>query len=852
MDFQKGYNVICEENGWGKSTFAAFIRAMFYGFDGERKRDLDENERKRYMPWQGGTFGGKLVFETDGKKYVITRIFGEKEQKDIFELRDADTNLVSNDYTSNIGKELFKIDRSSFINTIFIGQNSVRATATDDIHAKIGNLTDQTNDMNCYEKADGRLKDLLNALTPKKVTGSVGRRKNEIAELERKVQAGNAISDSMEKYQEYLETESEKFEKIKEERKTTEVLQAKVSKLETVVAKRGEWERLKETESKHREQLEVLRSKFPGEIPTLEDVKEHLDTSVQMERVEERVSMYKLTDLEMQQMQELQGVFSHRVPQEADIDAKIEEAKCMQDCQQELATEQMSASETERLQTLHAIFEKDAENVSTMIAKWNARNSKKAALPSNKAALSALQVAENSQKQKQSGLSPLLLLEVAIVVASIAFSLAIDWYVGLAVAVIGTVIIIAKMSSKKPQVCQTENTSQTKALEEVIRADESYIENTDAEMRIYLNAHQKTFDEYLVASVLQELANEYMEYDRLKTKDRNAKNSTKTAEKEKYRKAVDEFLQLYAIHVSEKQFIEKLHALKMRVKKHLELQAKQKNYCEMKAAYQEKMQEVGGFLTRYGWETEENLQTQLRKIQEDILAYQNIEKVYNDSLKNLQIFEKENDSAVLEEVIEDKEYPSLDELNQKLQDSSAEMEAIRERVQNYNRVLEGLQEQYEEWEETKQRLEELKVIQEEEYNKYIHVEKAKVYLEQAKKSMTSKYAKPILDHFREYFEMITQDTTDKYLIDANMRITVEEHGMQREEKALSAGYKDLVGMCLRIALVDAMYQEEAPVLVMDDPFVNLDDAKVETAKKLLERIAEKYQILYFTCSNARR
>ena len=68
-NFQEGYNVICEENGWGKSTFAAFIRAMFYGFEGERKRDLDENERRRYTPWQGGAFGGKLVFEIEGKKY---------------------------------------------------------------------------------------------------------------------------------------------------------------------------------------------------------------------------------------------------------------------------------------------------------------------------------------------------------------------------------------------------------------------------------------------------------------------------------------------------------------------------------------------------------------------------------------------------------------------------------------------------------------------------------------------------------------------------------------------------------------------------------------------------------------
>ena len=29
--FHEGVNTIVEENGWGKTTFAAFIKAMFYG-----------------------------------------------------------------------------------------------------------------------------------------------------------------------------------------------------------------------------------------------------------------------------------------------------------------------------------------------------------------------------------------------------------------------------------------------------------------------------------------------------------------------------------------------------------------------------------------------------------------------------------------------------------------------------------------------------------------------------------------------------------------------------------------------------------------------------------------------------
>ena len=53
LDFKDDLTAIKEENGWGKSTLAAFIKVMFYGFD-ESKRDEVSNERKHFTPWSGG------------------------------------------------------------------------------------------------------------------------------------------------------------------------------------------------------------------------------------------------------------------------------------------------------------------------------------------------------------------------------------------------------------------------------------------------------------------------------------------------------------------------------------------------------------------------------------------------------------------------------------------------------------------------------------------------------------------------------------------------------------------------------------------------------------------------------
>ncbi len=59
--FQEGMNVIEAENAWGKTTFAAFIKAMLFGMEYSRATKI-LNQRRRYMPYEGGMFGGTLRF----------------------------------------------------------------------------------------------------------------------------------------------------------------------------------------------------------------------------------------------------------------------------------------------------------------------------------------------------------------------------------------------------------------------------------------------------------------------------------------------------------------------------------------------------------------------------------------------------------------------------------------------------------------------------------------------------------------------------------------------------------------------------------------------------------------------
>ncbi|MFR0781636.1 MAG: ATP-binding protein [Coprococcus sp.] len=98
-DFADGYNAFVLPNGAGKSTFAAFIRVMFYGFAGETKRTELEKERKRYQPWQGGTYGGQLTFTADGKYYLLSRVFGRRQREIPSGYRMRIRCLTSTDFT---------------------------------------------------------------------------------------------------------------------------------------------------------------------------------------------------------------------------------------------------------------------------------------------------------------------------------------------------------------------------------------------------------------------------------------------------------------------------------------------------------------------------------------------------------------------------------------------------------------------------------------------------------------------------------------------------------------------------------------------------------------------------------
>ena len=92
-EFSGGLSEILQDNGWGKTTFCVFIKAMLYGMSKKGNTKAYIAERSKYAPWQGGVYGGTLTFEHKGHKYKMYRTFGATPERDMFSVIDLETNL---------------------------------------------------------------------------------------------------------------------------------------------------------------------------------------------------------------------------------------------------------------------------------------------------------------------------------------------------------------------------------------------------------------------------------------------------------------------------------------------------------------------------------------------------------------------------------------------------------------------------------------------------------------------------------------------------------------------------------------------------------------------------------------
>ena len=159
IDFVDGINQIYKENGWGKSTLTFFIKAMFYGMSAKTRGEDYKSERTRFMPWQGGIYGGYIIYQIDGKEYKVTRTFAKTPEGDTFELLDKSTNLIVKNEMKPLGEHIFGVGVETFTMTVFFSQLDFKSSLNDSISSSLVGLDKYQNDLDKVDKAIKILKE---------------------------------------------------------------------------------------------------------------------------------------------------------------------------------------------------------------------------------------------------------------------------------------------------------------------------------------------------------------------------------------------------------------------------------------------------------------------------------------------------------------------------------------------------------------------------------------------------------------------------------------------------------------------------------------------------------------------
>lgn len=129
---------------------------------------------------------------------------------------------------------------------------------------------------------------------------------------------------------------------------------------------------------------------------------------------------------------------------------------------------------------------------------------------------------------------------------------------------------------------------------------------------------------------------------------------------------------------------------------------------------------------------------------------------------------------------------------------------------------------------------------------------AKELLVKAQGNTALKYLTPVENKCREYAKILGFERGASGLrFTSEASPVLEDNGLFIGADYFSDGIKELLGFCVRLALYETVFSADAPPLILDDPFVNLDDDKTAKAKSLVVELSKRAQVLYFTCKSER-
>lgn len=884
IDFSGNLCVFNEPNGWGKSTLAAFIKVMFYGFENEKKRgDTLERERVRFRPWQGGVYGGELVFEAGGKRYRLNRTFGKKEAEDTFALYDGTTNLPSGDYTSRIGEELFQINQESFRKTVFIAQNACDTAATDSINAKIGNLADSLDDLNQYEAVQEKIKDLRNRLTPLRKTGLLKQQKEKIALLKEELRRAGAMEQAAAGLEEKLAESLGERDRLQNEQRSLQTLWEKTAERQALRAKREQYSGILRQIEARKQAAEQQRAALGGRIPERETVDAMQEKRKELVRQESEAETARLSGGQKERLFLLRERFAEGVPDEEELRRGQELSAALTALREEAAREGLSGEERQEYLRLRERFgevsaDSDAADApDRALELWRQYQDARSALEAKRADQNAREAAGQEPgtaqpTDKAGGMAFFFVVTAAaLLLAGGALTAMKQVVAGVMFLAFGAAVLAAglvrmSLENRKRRDRQAEQTARAERERETALLLEQEIARDGAalaEMREKLTAFLGRFameepdwsrEDRRFADELYTLRGDWKRFTRLQARDMDYQNKGYEDRMRTLWRQTAGILAPYCAEIDidakpaggldgyfaklEKDRTE-FAALEERIQK----------FERADTTAQDLRRELREFLGRHGQGTAEDVDEGLRQIVRSLQEYESDSRELDRLEGELAEFKASCDVSALTDDGEPE--GDAEECRLRMERAQERMTQLFGQIHSYQTQLDEIQLELDHLQQQRENLETLTEEYEKTHSYYDHLGLTAEYLEKAKEELVAKYIGPVFESFGRYYEILAGESAEAFCMDADISVTRRALGGQRQIDAFSSGSRDLIYLGLRIALADAMYEGEKPFLILDDSFVNLDDGKLQLAERFLEEITEKYQVIYFTCHKSR-
>ena len=827
--FNDDLTSFCEKNGYGKSTIAAFIKVMLYGLETYTKRSLF-NDRQHYYPFKGGTFGGNVVIVYNNKEYRIERIFDKKS-----EVNDTLTvyynNSLTTDLGDNPGENIFGISKESFERLISISSKEIEIKTDGDINKKLNNYIENVGEDFDIEKVNKVLKEKAKSFTEleKKL-------KEEQKTVEANITNLSLIKDSLDgKYVELNKKEKDYIE--------AKELYDNASKSATILERWKLYEHLVEEVEGINKEITSIKNSYPKGLPSTEEVDEISDSIKNIDIHSNVLQGSAISDKNREDYASLEKRYASNKPSDEDIKNIEVKVNKFNSLNKEIEEYQNSSKSEEEKDLENHFFgkkvsEEDINKISGYLDKYRELNEElRNVNPVNTTSISS----NTPKKNNKPLLIILLVLVIALVGAGVGL-LFVNPIIGGVLLGVGVITLLAdgfiyfnssiKNVSQTNQVVNTANPvyeSKVKEIEDlknkIINSLMYYRYNGDDPIELFYKFKN---DAIKYNSILDNKEKEEGEY------------LTKKNELESLEKELNTYFHTYDIYASN--FNDALNILKEEITKFETLEKVIKEEKSSKEDVNKKLKDdqdkVDAFYNKYQLDKSKKIED----IKNDISRLGELEKLFIEKKLGAEKYKEEQNLTEKPVDIDDS----------KIEELRIDMETKSKIFSDYKDEIQNLEEQVSSLDEELNRFEEIKE-QRKEVSSSIKIYKGTMEeINKANLNLQEKYIAPIRDKFVYYAKLIEETIGEKVHMDKDYKITFDKEGELRSYQHLSSGNLTICALCFRLALLDNMFKTEQPFIILDDPFMTLDEDHLKSAKKMVEVLAKDKQILYFSCHESRK